>query len=140
MAAAETPSVHEALEAAVAALDIERYGFNAQHFVEISQSEECSPAVQANIRLTDALCILMGKETGWQSVKGLFADGEGLITAIQNYPKDELTPPQVGAVSALMDEYPSSFDPEEARKWSGALKGIAMWIGAVVAYSKLRSP
>lgn len=100
-------------------------GLKSENLSEV-RSLKAPPAAIRNV-LEAVLRIMGQQDTSWNNMKK-FLSGTGVKERVMNFDAMSVTPAIRASVSAIIDEYPDSFDPERIYRVSVAAAPLAEWV------------
>jgi dynein heavy chain len=114
-----------ALEAAVTALQ----SLDKSHITEMKSFAKPPPLVQT---VMEAVCILLGQKTDWDTAKKIMSDSKFLESLFQ-YDKDNIAESKLKKLQKYLKM--DNFTPDAVGRVSTAAKSLCMWVVAMDTYS-----
>lgn len=118
-----------ALKKALAALDTLQKN-------DISEMKNYGQPPEDLVLVMDAVCLLLGKKTGWAEAKQLMNNPGLFIETLQGYNKDTIPQSLIKKLKKYIDD--PRFQPDLIAKKSQAGKSICMWVCAMDKYSEVK--
>ena len=113
-----------ALDAAVSALS----SLNKNDITEIKSFAKPPPLVQTTL---EAVCILKGEKTDWDSAKKMMGDTK-FLPSLFDFDKDNIAEAKIKKLQKYISN--EDFNPDSVGRVSKAAKSLCMWVGAMDTY------
>ena len=113
-----------ALEAAVSALS----ALNKNDITEIKSFAKPPPLVQTTM---EAVCILKGEKTDWDTAKKMMGDGN-FLKSLFDFDKDNISEAKIKKLQKYINN--EDFNPDSVGRVSKAAKSLCMWVCAMDTY------